>query len=141
MGKATVFVRFANITMDPTLEQGRVKDMPVYGTKESPRALVGRKIINVELRNDRGEHQVWFETVGSFYIFFQPLTCCDTVTVDYLDKLDGIRGKTIKSIGYEEGLYTFTLRDGEPWHMAWISNKKAKRIPMVLLSRQDKKVK
>ena len=110
--------------------------MPVYGKKVSPQELIGQKFHKIEHVVVKGEHQVWFENDKFKYIFFEPVFCCDAITVDYLDPAHMLTNKTVKSIQYEKGKYTFTFSDDTTWVMQWIGVKKLYKIDMVKLSEQ-----
>jgi hypothetical protein len=131
---------FADTTMAQILGLGGAKNMPVYGKKASPQDMIGSRIVDIEHRIDRGEHQMWFFTDFGRFIFFEPIYCCDAVTIDHYSLVEDAWGKTIESISFDKGLYTFKLRSDSgklaEWFMQWISVKKFHRIGMVKLSRQ-----
>lgn len=110
--------------------------MPVQGKKVSPQEMIGQSFHTVIHKIDRGEHQMWFSNDSHRYIFFQPIYCCDAVTVDYFDPLEAMEDRTISSISFDKGKYTFSLPQDD-WVLQWTSRKKFYNIPLVLLSRQD----
>jgi len=107
--------------------------MPVYGKKVSPQEMVGQTFDAITHKIDRGEHQMHFTNSIYNYVFFEPLYCCDAVTVDYFEPVSRILNLKISTIAYEKGKYTFN----DTWAMQWTSQKKFYNISMVLLSRQD----
>lgn len=78
---------------------------------------------------------MWFRNLEANYIFFEPVYCCDAVIIDYFDPPEKLLGMTVKSIEFDNGLYTFNFCDGTYWTMKWRSNKN-KPVAMVKLSKQ-----
>lgn len=111
----------------------------VRGKKASPQELIGKTIVAFDHKIHRGKrgHEIHMTTSNCNYVFFEPITCCNTTVVDYFDSPERLIGQEIVSIDFDNGKYSFQLTD-DVWQMTWL-NHQFKPIPLLKLSRQELK--
>lgn len=114
--------------------------MPTWGKRSSPQDMIGQHITRVEHKVlSDGEHQVWFYAHKVNWVFFQPIGCCNRVSVSVMNNMIGKITNKVLWIDFDNGEYHIDFGADGTCVMQWRSSKVGKNmtIDMIKLSKQE----